>query len=64
MTKIQKKKQELKEIAKEIRRLKSTRKKVLYGWVEELMPLQNKYRLHHVAYCMFRGKTLEQIEVR
>ena len=64
MTKIQTKKQELKKIAIEIRRLKSTRKSVEFGYVEGLFSAQCEYRLNHIAYCIARGRTLEEIEGR
>lgn len=62
MTKIQLLKSELKTLAQEIRSLKSTRKSVPFGFVHGLFSKQNQYRHMHIAYCLLRGKTLQEIE--
>lgn len=54
-------KADLKVLATEIRTLKSKRKE-LRGYVPGLHNAQYKYRARHIAYCMLRGKSLEQIE--
>lgn len=48
-------------LATEIRTLKSKRKE-LKGYVPGLETAQYKFRSTHIAYCMLRGRTLEQIE--
>ena len=45
----------------EIRTLKNKRQE-LKGYVPGLLKAQNSYRATHIAYCMLRGKTIEQIE--
>lgn len=60
------KKQELKDLAKKIRAIKQTRKQSS----ENYDPGANwkayvegrKYRHEHIAYCLVRGRTYEQIE--
>jgi hypothetical protein len=54
-------KADLKLLATEIRTLKSKRKE-LKGYVPGLEDAQFKFRANHIAYCMLRGRTLEQIE--
>lgn len=54
-------KADLKLLAKEIRSLKSKRKE-LKGYVPGLENAQFQFRAGHIAYCMLRGRTLEQIE--
>lgn len=54
-------KAELKVLATEIRTLKSKRKE-LKGYVPGLGHAQNEFRIKHIARCMLRGRTLEQIE--
>lgn len=54
-------KAELKVLATEIRTLKSKRKE-LKGYVPGLGQAQYLFRANHIAYCMLRGRTLEQIE--
>lgn len=54
-------KAELKVLAIEIRTLKSKRKE-LKGYVPGLAQSQYTFRATHIAYCMLRGRTLEQIE--
>lgn len=54
-------KAELKVLATEIRTLKSKRKE-LKGYVPGLGQAQYEFRANHIAYCMLRGRTLEQIE--
>lgn len=54
-------KAELKVLATEIRTLKSKRKE-LKGYVPGLAGTQHEFRYKHIAYCLLRGRTLEQIE--
>ena len=61
-TKLNELKNEIKSMATEIRRLKSTRKDVPYGYVSGLEELRNSARHHHIAYCELRGLTRDQIE--
>lgn len=53
---------ELKESAKEIRYLKSQRKSFSSGYVPGLISKQYHYRHMHIAYCLMRGRTIDQIE--
>lgn len=58
-------KAELKVLALEIRRLKSLRKDKTVtrtGQVPGLGTAQWQFRIKHIARCMLRGRTLEQIE--
>lgn len=55
-------KEYLKDTAKEIRNLKSQRKTSTYGYVYGLDTLRNRFRLEHIAYCIFRGTPIEKIE--
>lgn len=56
-------KNELKELAKEIREMKNQRKKVKYGYVSGLDYASEEYRERHVAYCMYFNNTpYERIE--
>ena len=55
-------KQELKSLSAEIRSLKSNRKSLPNGYVPGLASAQWTYRHKHIAYCLLRGKTYEQIE--
>lgn len=59
---VKKKKQELKALASKIRSLKNTRKYVANGFVPELSSIQHDYRINHIAYCLFRGRSLMEIE--
>lgn len=61
-THLAKLKADLKVLALEIRQLKSTRKQCKFGYVSGLGSAQNDYRIKHIARCMLRGRTLEQIE--
>lgn len=54
-------KAELKVLATEIRTLKSKRKE-MRGYVPGLSSAQDQFRIKHIARCMLRGRTLEQIE--
>lgn len=54
-------KADLKLLANEIRTFKSKRKE-LKGCVPGLESAQFSFRSKHIAYCMLRGRTLEQIE--
>lgn len=56
-------KEEQKELAKRIRKLKSQRKESPNGYVHGLESLSDDYRHHHIAYCELRGRTREQIEI-
>lgn len=55
-------KSELKVLAKEIREKKDKRKGSKYGYVEGLNPARWTARHKHIAYCLLRGRTYEQIE--
>lgn len=55
-------KAELKVLAVEIRQLKSTRKQCTNGYVSDLGWKQNDYRIKHIARCLLRGRTMEEIE--
>lgn len=63
---IAKMKADLKLLATEIRTLKSKRKDPAHnggcGYVRGLDDAQFNFRAKHIAYCMLRGRTLEQIE--
>jgi hypothetical protein len=54
-------KADLKSLAKEIRTLKSTRKEHK-GHPPGLYSAQHTFRSGHIAYCMLRGRKLEEIE--
>jgi len=54
-------KADLKVLALEIRNLKSKRKE-LKGYVPGLGSTQEQFRIKHIARCLLRGRTLEQIE--
>lgn len=54
-------KAELKVLASEIRTLKSKRKE-MRGYVPGLSSAQDQFRIKHIARCLLRGRTLEQIE--
>ncbi len=51
-----------KEAAKEIKELKSKRKESIYGVVPGLWRASWDYRHWHIAYCLFRGRKMEEIE--
>lgn len=56
-------KNELKALAKEIRKLKNERKGAMYGYVSGLEWSSEEYREKHVAYCTFFNNTpYERIE--
>ncbi len=55
-------KQELKELAASIREAKSKRKSSSNGYVHGLCYDRNTYRHKHIAYCLLRGRSIEQIE--
>ena len=56
-------KQEQKDLALQIRELKSKRKGLDYGYVRGLLEAQEEYRRKHVAYCIFfNGTPYESIE--
>lgn len=55
-------KNELKEIAVNIRELKSKRKQHSNGYVPGLGSAQWDFRMKHIAYCMLRGTPYEKIE--
>lgn len=55
-------KQDLKSLAKQIKEKKSLRKTVPNGYVAGLSELQMLFRHKHVAYCLVRGRKLEQID--
>lgn len=54
----------LKKNAEYIRELKSQRKVVEHGYVPDLERAQHEFRIGHIAYCLLRGRTPEQIESR
>lgn len=61
------KKEELKEMAREIRELKHSRKggksvDELSDINYRLWRIKREYRHSHIAYCLVRGRTYEQIE--
>lgn len=60
--KLQERKTYLKSLAREIRELKSQRKSKPYGYVSGLYSSQWEYRCKHIAYCMARGRSYEEIE--
>jgi hypothetical protein len=68
MTKLYELKQEQKELAKVIRKWKNRRKQDKRGsytidQVDYYVAFfARKYRKQHIAYCMARGKTYEEIE--
>ena len=51
-----------KQLAAEIKAAKATRKSVPHGYVAGLDYQRDTYRHHHIAYCLLRGRTIEQIE--
>ncbi len=55
-------KAELKVLACEIRELKKTRKECQNGYVYGLASKQEEFRTKHIARCILRGRTIEQIE--
>ena len=59
---IKKLKQELKQLAVEIRELKSQRKSSKYGFVDGLYYKRYYARHKHIAYCLLRGVPYEKIE--
>lgn len=61
-THLAKLKAELKVLAIEIRTLKSTRKQCPNGYVSGLASAQQSFRIKHIARCLLRGRTMEQIE--
>jgi len=61
-TKYPKLKQELKELAFEIRTMKSKRKDHCNGYVSGLCHSQWIYRHKHITYCMLHGTPYEKIE--
>ena len=62
MKKLQKLKQLNKEYAVDIRKLKSTRESSPNGCVPLLDNMRWNARHNHIAYCMLRGKSYEEIE--
>ena len=55
-------KQHIKGLAKEIKEKKGLRKGSEYGYVDGLDRLRYEARHHHIAYCLLRGRTMEEIE--
>jgi hypothetical protein len=55
-------KETLRDLSRKILVLKGQRKSVKYGYIPELNNKRVLYRCMHTAYCLFRGKTIEQIE--
>ena len=62
MNKIKKLKEDQKVLATTIRKMKLQRKQVPHGYVVGLENNRQYYRYRHIAYCMLRGRSLEQIE--
>lgn len=61
-TQIQKMKQELKELARQIKETKKLRNKDNGGYVYGLLEMRQAFRHKHVAYCLVRGRILEQCD--
>lgn len=57
-------KQHIKELATEIKEKKALRKESKYGFVAGLDRLRYEVRHHHIAYCLLRGRTMEEIEYK
>ena len=55
-------KQHIKSLAKEIKEKKGLRKESKYGYVAGLDRLRYEARHHHIAYCLLRGRSMEEIE--
>lgn len=55
-------KTELKLLAQSIRKYKTMRKGAPNGVVSGLSGAQWEFRSKHIAYCLLRGRTIEQIE--
>lgn len=55
-------KQELKTLAIEIREQKDQRGPSNSGFVQGLLSNRRTYRHKHLAYCLLRGRTMEQVE--
>jgi len=62
MKKIKELKLKLKSLAVEIRELKATRKQCEFGYVPGLEAARERFRINHIAYCLLRGRTMDQIE--
>ena len=62
MKKIKILKEDQKALAKEIRLKKQSRKSMPSGYVPHLWYDTWTYRHRHIAYCIMRGKTIEEIE--
>jgi len=60
------KKEELKDMARKLRALKQARKPKNENYHPginwEIYKLKRQYRHEHIAYCLVRGRTYEQIE--
>ena len=59
---IQALKRDLKSLSSQITALKATRKTCQFGYVPGLSQAQYLFRHKHIAYCLMRGRTMEQIE--
>ena len=57
-------KQQIKELAKDIKEKKGLRKESEYGFVEGLLRLRYEARHIHIAYCLLAGRTMEEIEAK
>ena len=55
-------KEQQNKLAKKIKELKSTRKQVPYGRVPGLEQSSDIFRHRHIAYCLARGRTYQQID--
>lgn len=57
-------KQHIKNLTKEIKEKKGLRKSSEYGYVAGLGRLWYEVRHHHIAHCLLRGRTMEEIEAK
>ena len=55
-------KEQLKSLAKEIRKKKEQRKSCLSGYVPGLFSDRYEFRHRHIAYCLLKGTELSAIE--
>jgi hypothetical protein len=60
--KLEELKQTQKGLAKSIKVRKGTRKQTKDGYVTGLYGLSDTYRHQHIAYCLARGRKIEEIE--
>ena len=55
-------KHQIKTLVTEIKEKKQLRKTSKYGYVDGLDRLRYEARHHHIAYCLLRGRSMEEIE--